>query len=54
MKFYKDGARTNPVMVSVAGSLNDQQVKALATYFGSLPKPSPRPSTPAADKKAKK
>src|SRR5262245_20816107 len=22
MKFYKDGARTNPVMVSVAGSLN--------------------------------
>ena len=54
MKFYKDGARTNPVMVSVAGSLNDQQVKALATYFGSLPKPSPRPSTPSADKKAKK
>jgi cytochrome c553 len=54
MKFYKDGARTNPVMVSVAGSLNDEQIKALATYFGSLPKPSPGPSTPSAGKKAKK
>jgi cytochrome c553 len=54
MRFYKDGARANPVMVSVAGSLNDEQIKALATYFGSLPKPSPRASPPAADKKTRK
>jgi cytochrome c553 len=54
MRFYRDGARANPVMVSVAGSLNDEQIKALATYFGSLPKPSPRASPPAADKKTRK
>lgn len=54
MKFYQDGARTNPVMVSVAGSLNDEQVKALATYFGALPKPSPRSAVPANERKAGK
>lgn len=37
--FYRSGARTNPAMVSVAQSLDDAQVKALAAYFGSLPKP---------------
>lgn len=51
MRYYRDGARTNPVMVSVAGSLNDQQVNALATYFASLPKPTP--GAPAAGKKGK-
>ena len=35
---YRDGARTNAVMKSVAGSLDDQQMQALATYWGSLPK----------------
>jgi cytochrome c553 len=39
LKFYQNGARTNPVMVSVASSLNDRQLEALATYFASLPKP---------------
>jgi cytochrome c553 len=39
LKFYKTGARTNPVMVSVAGSLDDEQVAALAAYYRSLPKP---------------
>jgi cytochrome c553 len=39
VKFYQEGKRTNPVMVSVAGSLNDKQLTALAAYFGSLPKP---------------
>jgi cytochrome c553 len=39
LKFYQSGARTNPVMVSVASSLDDRQLEALATYFASLPKP---------------
>jgi cytochrome c553 len=39
MQFYKTGARTNPVMVSVVGSLDDEQIAALAAYYGSLPKP---------------
>lgn len=37
MNFYKDGARNNPVMVSVAQSLDPEQIKALALYFASLP-----------------
>lgn len=36
--FYKTGARTNQVMVSVAQSLDDEQVAALAAYYASLPK----------------
>ncbi len=42
LRFYKTGARTNPVMVSVAGSLDDEQLSALAAYYGSLPKPPPK------------
>jgi cytochrome c553 len=42
MKFYQSGVRTNPVMVSVANSLDDKQLRALATYLGSLPKPAAR------------
>jgi cytochrome c len=36
MKYYKTGERNNPAMVSVAQSLDDAQVRALAVYFGSL------------------
>ena len=36
--FYKTGARTTQVMVSVAQSLDDGQVAALAAYYASLPK----------------
>jgi cytochrome c553 len=39
MKFYSSGARENPVMKSVAGSLDDAQIAALAAYFGSLDRP---------------
>jgi cytochrome c553 len=46
VKFYQSGARTNPVMVSVANSLNEKQLEALATYFGSLPKPAPQGKRP--------
>jgi cytochrome c553 len=35
---YRDGRKTNPVMVSVARSLDAQQTAALAAYFASLPK----------------
>jgi cytochrome c len=42
LKFYKTGERKNPVMVSVAGSLDDEQFAALAAYYGSLPKPAPK------------
>jgi cytochrome c553 len=39
MIFYRNGERPNQAMVSVAQSLDDQQMQALAHYFGSLPKP---------------
>lgn len=38
LNFYRNGERNNPAMVSVAESLDDNQVKALAAYYGSLPK----------------
>jgi cytochrome c len=50
LKFYQSGARTNPVMVSVANSLNDKQLDALATYFASLRKP-PAKSAPSPAKR---
>jgi cytochrome c553 len=37
--FYRNGERPNPAMVSVAQSLDENQYKALAAYYGSLPKP---------------
>jgi cytochrome c553 len=39
ISFYRDGERNNPAMVSVAQSLEDDQMRALAAYYGSLPKP---------------
>jgi len=39
MKAYKNqefAERRNPVMVSVARSLNDEELEALAAYFGAL------------------
>jgi len=47
MRFYQAGTRTNPVMVSVANSLNEGQLNALATYFAALPKPQPKSAAPA-------
>ncbi len=35
---YRAGRRTNAVMVSVAQSLDDEQMAALGAYFASLPK----------------
>ena len=42
LNFYREGARPNPAMVSVAQSLDEQQMQALAAYYGSLPKPAAR------------
>lgn len=36
IKYYQTGARDNPAMVSVAKSLDDDQVKALAAFFETL------------------
>jgi cytochrome c len=36
--FYRNGERNNPAMVSVAQSLDDKQIEALAAYFSTLPK----------------
>lgn len=41
MKFYQTGARDNPAMVSVAQALNEEQLKALGVYLGTL-KPAPK------------
>ena len=38
MGFYRTGARPNQAMVSVAQSLSDDEIKALAVYYASLPK----------------
>lgn len=42
LEFYRNGERPNPVMVSVAKSLDEEQLSALAAYYGSLPKPAPK------------
>jgi cytochrome c553 len=52
MSFYKNGQRNNPAMVSVAESLDDRQIKALALYLGSLPEPEiPAPPSTKSDRK---
>jgi len=39
LRSYRERRRTNPVMVSVARSLDERQSAALAAYFASLPRP---------------
>jgi cytochrome c553 len=43
---FRAGRKTNPVMVSVAKSLDAKQTAALAAYFSSLPKPADRTARP--------
>ena len=40
MNEYRTRARPNPVMQTIAGKLSDEEVAALAAYFGSLQPPS--------------
>jgi cytochrome c553 len=35
LQLYRNGARTNPAMVSVAQSLDDKQIQAVAHYLAS-------------------
>lgn len=51
MKFYQQGLRDNLAMVSVAKSLDEEQLRALAAYFASLPPPPKKRSPPAAKDK---
>jgi cytochrome c553 len=51
LRFYKDGARQNAAMISVAQSLDDAQIEALAAYYGSLPKGPRRSSAQPPPKK---
>ena len=37
LSFYKTGERNNPAMVSVAQSLDEEQIRALSLYLASLP-----------------
>jgi cytochrome c len=37
LKAYRSGSRTNPVMQSVARSLDDAAIEALAAYFSGQP-----------------
>ena len=34
---YRDGSRTNPIMVGFAKPLTDQEIEDLAAYFSALP-----------------
>lgn len=36
LQLYRTGLRANPIMVSVASTLDNQQIEALALYFSSL------------------
>jgi cytochrome c553 len=37
LKAYRAGSRTNPVMQSVARSLDEAEIEALAAYFSGQP-----------------
>jgi cytochrome c553 len=39
LKFYQQGLRDNPAMISVAKSLDEEQLRALAVYFASIKPP---------------
>ena len=39
MNFYRNGQRSNPAMVSVAQSLDAEQLRALAQFYSTLSRP---------------
>jgi cytochrome c553 len=43
---FRYGRKTNPVMVSVANSLDEKETEALAAYFASLPASASAPTPP--------
>ena len=42
LRAYRDGGRTDPAMVAATRRLDENQMKALASYFGSLKPSGPR------------
>lgn len=50
LKSYKSGERKNPVMISVTEPLGEEEMKALAAHFGSLPKPAQPAAKPVKSK----
>lgn len=46
LTLYKTGRRDNKVMVSVAASLDERQMQALAAYLSSLGQAAPPPTPP--------
>lgn len=46
---YRDGSRTNPVMVSVAQSLSEAEIAAVAHYLATLPRAKTAPAGEAAN-----
>jgi cytochrome c553 len=46
LKEFRAGRKTNPVMVSVAKSLDEKQTAALAAYFAALPGSAPTAAAP--------
>jgi cytochrome c553 len=51
MGFYKTSQRPNQAMISVAQSLDDEQVQALALWFSTQPIPAKKTQTTAPPKK---
>jgi cytochrome c553 len=51
LKFYQQGLRDNPAMVSVAKSLDEEQLRALAVYFASIKPPTKKKLPHATDRR---
>ncbi|ARP90032.1 hypothetical protein CAL14_06780 [Bordetella genomosp. 9] len=43
---YRDGTRQHPIMTGIAKGLSDQDIAAVARYYGSLPAPPLKPPAP--------
>jgi cytochrome c553 len=51
LRFYQQGLRDNPAMVSVAKSLDEEQLRALAIYFASIKPPAKKTLPRATDRR---
>jgi cytochrome c553 len=45
---YRNGNRQHPIMVGIAKNLSDQDIAAVARYYGGLPAPAIKPAAPNA------
>ena len=51
LRFYQQGLRDNPAMVSVAKSLDEEQLRALGVYFASIKPPAKKKLPHATDRR---